>query len=177
MPGSVFLRGEDVELRTVEREDLDFLREHRNDPDVRRWLPRVHPQNRVQVEEMFEERISGGDGVTLLVTPADDDERLGCVSLFDVSPESGRATLAAWLAPDAQGQGYGAAATELLVGYGFDERRLDRLEAGALATNDASRALLESVGFVEEGRLRNHYFVDGEHVDRVVYGLLREEWD
>ncbi len=48
--------------------------------------------------------------------------------------------------------------------------------AEAYDFNDASRGLLESLGFTEEGRRRKYMFVDGAHRDMVQYGLLREEW-
>jgi RimJ/RimL family protein N-acetyltransferase len=49
--------------------------------------------------------------------------------------------------------------------------------AGAFALNDASRAVLESLGFTEEYRHREAEYVDGEHRDFVNYGLLRREWE
>ena len=36
MPGPVFTAAEDVELRTIEREDLGFAQRALNDPDIRR---------------------------------------------------------------------------------------------------------------------------------------------
>lgn len=39
MPGPVFVSGDTVSLRTLEREDLSFLHEHRNCPDsAGRWV-------------------------------------------------------------------------------------------------------------------------------------------
>ena len=38
MPGAVFLRGDRVTLRTVEREDLDFVHAEKNKPAVHRSL-------------------------------------------------------------------------------------------------------------------------------------------
>ncbi len=105
-----------------------------------------------------------------------DGDPVGFVALFDWDESSGRAELAYWVAPDHQGNGYGTEATELAVEYAFDERRCHRLVAGAHETNDASRALLETLGFREEGRQRQHVFVDGEYVDTVLYGLLANEW-
>ncbi len=35
MPGPVFIRGEDVTLRTLERDDLDLLHRSRNNPAIR----------------------------------------------------------------------------------------------------------------------------------------------
>lgn len=172
MPGPVFLSGDTVSLRTLEREDLSFLHEYRNRPEVRRSLGRVHPQNREQLEQDFEGYMS--NAVNLLACV--DGDPVGFVALFDWSESAGRAELAYWIVPEQQGNGYGTEATELAVEYAFDERRCHRLVAGAHETNDGSRALLEKLGFQEEGRQREHVFVDGEYVDTVLYGLLAEEW-
>ena len=56
-----------------------------------------------------------------------------------------------------------------------DQLRLEKLSADALATNPASQRVLEKNGFLEEGRFRDHAFVDGERVDVVRYGLLADE--
>jgi RimJ/RimL family protein N-acetyltransferase len=176
MPGPVFLRGDRVTLRPPEDDDLAFLQRNHNDPAVRRSMPHVHPQNR---EATREEYVEGGDGtVGLLVCDGDgpDPDRLGFCTLFDIERSSGRAEVGAWLAPEAEGKGYAADAVATLIEHAVAERRLERLNAGRLATNDRSAALLDRLGFREEGRRRAYYFVGGEYVDRVEYGLLADEW-
>lgn len=177
MPGPGFRRGDRVALRPVEREDVVFLRRWWNAPAVRRRLPASRPVDEAAAEERFEEWLSDEAMPTFLVTPAADDDRRGFCHLFDVGDDNGRAKVSAWLKPDAQGRGYGVAAVRQLVAYAFEERRLERLSAGVLADNDAARATLEAAGFRQEGRQRGHSFVESERVDRVLYGLLREEWE
>ena len=64
----------------------------------------------------------------------------------------------------------------LVVDYVFRTFDVPGVGAGVYDYNDASRGLLESLGFTEEARLRRDRFVDGEYRDSVRYGLLREEW-
>lgn len=90
---------------------------------------------------------------------------------------NGTAELGCWITPDAQGEGYGTAAARRLLRYAFAERRLERVWADALATNDASNRVLAKLGFVEEGRERAAFVQDGERVDRVNYGLLADEFE
>ena len=33
-----------------------------------------------------------------------------------------------------------------------------------------------SCGFVEEGRMRGHVWLDGRYLDNVLMGILRDEW-
>jgi RimJ/RimL family protein N-acetyltransferase len=188
MPGPVFLRGDRVTLRPPEESDVAFLARCHNDPAVRRSMPRVYPKRRADIRE---EHVEGEeDTVGLLVcagerddgaagpdeTRGDDPERPGFCALFAVDTDSGRAEVGAWLAPEAEGRGYATDALSTLVAYAFDERRFHRLNAGRMATNDRSGALLDRLGFTEEGRRREYYFAGGEFVDRVEYGLLADEW-
>lgn len=176
MAGPVFLRGDRVTLRPPEEGDLDFLQRCHNDPDVRLSMPRVHPQRREETREEYVEATENAVGLLICTGDDADPDRLGFCALFRIDEDSGRGEVGAWLAPEAERQGYATDAVSTLVSYAFEERRLNRLNAGRLATNDRSGALLDRVGFTEEGRRREYCFVDGEYVDRVEYGLLAEEW-
>jgi diamine N-acetyltransferase len=178
MPGPVFLRGDGVDLRTVEREDLDFVSRVRNDPRVRQRFPSAVPKNQEALESYFEERVTDTDnGVRLLVVPDGGDDPVGFVSLQRLDSTHGTAALGAWIAPEKWGEGYATAGGRALVEYAFTERRLERLTANALATNEGSLAVIRKLGFVEEGRKREAFHVNGERVDLVHHGLLREEWE
>lgn len=174
MPGPVFESGDRVALHTIEEDDLDVFARARNDPDVRRPLTLATPETMDSLEEFYEETISGRDGTHLLACV--DEEPVGAVMLIGLDNESGTADLAYWILPEFQGEGYGADALDLLLRTGFRDQRLHRVQADVLATNDASRALLESLGFTEEGRFRDGQFQDGDYVDVLRYGLLADEW-
>jgi ribosomal-protein-alanine N-acetyltransferase len=103
-------------------------------------------------------------------------EPIGYAVLFDVAQDAGSGTIAYWIAPPAQGEGYMTEAATLLLEYAFGQRRLNRIEARALADNEASRGLLRGLGFVEEGVEREAKFVAGEHRDEVRYAVLSGEW-
>ncbi|WP_160132810.1 GNAT family N-acetyltransferase [Halococcus salsus] len=173
MPGSVFLDGEDVTLRTIEEEDLDFLQRHINDPAVRTPIGATTPVNATDEREWFES-MSEGDDVSLLVCA--DGDTVGTISLMDINADHGFGELGYWIAPDAWGEGYATAATRLLVGHAFDQRRLHKVSAKVFDYNTGSQRVLEKVGFTGEGVDREEAFVDGEYVDVHRYGLLEDEW-
>ncbi len=175
MPGSVFIEGDDVNLRTIEEEDLPFLQQAVNDPRVWRAIGWPHPVNAAQEETFFEEQVCDREKVNLLVTVS--EEPVGIVSLQAFNHELGRAELGYWIAPEFHDHGYGSEAAALLVTYGFDQRALNRIEARVFEFNDASQGLLESLGFTHEGTLRERQFVDGERQDVLWYGVLADEWD
>jgi RimJ/RimL family protein N-acetyltransferase len=78
-----------------------------------------------------------------------------------------------WFVPEDQGgeKRYDTDTVGRLVKHGFEERQFHRIGAGARADDGASWAMLETPGFVEEGRHREHYYADDEHVDQVSYSV------
>lgn len=173
MPGPVFIPGDSVDLHTIEEEDLDFLQESVNDPQVWRRIGRNRPVNGQQERDFFDEVVGGDDGVHLLVCV--DGEPVGTVGINGLGgPETPE--LGYWVAPDHHRQGYATAAAELLTGYAFDQLGVHRIEARVFDFNDASRKVLERVGFTHEGTSREAAFIDGEYRDALWYGALEEEW-
>lgn len=60
----------------------------------------------------------------------------------------------------------------VMLGYPFDQLQCHRITALAKKSNRASRALLEGLGFVVEGKIRRGFDMRN---DMMVYGLLRAE--
>ncbi|WP_132058305.1 GNAT family N-acetyltransferase [Halorussus amylolyticus] len=175
MPGAVFLRGDSITLRTVEDEDVEFLRDAINDPDVREGLTTAKPINAEQEREYFEERISSDEDVHLLVCA--DGEATGSIGLYDIDHRMGHCEIGLWLAAEYHGRGYGTEASRLVTDYAFRELRMHRVMARVLAHNDASRRIWEKLGFEQEGVHRDEAYHDGEYVDVRYYGVLDDEWE
>ncbi|EJN60090.1 GNAT family N-acetyltransferase [Halogranum rubrum] len=172
MPGSVFLRGEGVELRTVESDDLAFVKDQINDPDVWGTLGMSAPRNQHNEEQWLERTSEDDDRVHLLV--CDDGDPVGLMGLH-VNSTWGVGELGYWVAPEAQGKGYCTAAVRLVSRYAFEERRLHKVVAEAYDHNAGSQRVLEKVGFTQEGVHREEAFVGGEYRDLLHYGLLEDE--
>ena len=73
-------------------------------------------------------------------------------------------------------QGYGREAVGLILDHGFQALGMERITANTLSCNIAAQRSLEHCGFVLEGRERKAVYLNGQRVDRLCYGLLREEY-
>jgi [ribosomal protein S5]-alanine N-acetyltransferase len=63
-----------------------------------------------------------------------------------------------------------------MVDYAFLNLPFFRLQAGVFAWNPPSMRVLEKVGFVREGVLKQSVYKDGQLIDRVMYALIKEEY-
>jgi RimJ/RimL family protein N-acetyltransferase len=101
---------------------------------------------------------------------------VGTCTLSQLDSTNQRAELGFALGQAFWGRGYMAAALPALIEFAFGQLGLQRLFADVDPRNAPSIRALERLGFRREGVLREHYLVQGEPQDAVVYGLLRREW-
>lgn len=174
MPGSTFLEGDRITLKTIEQEDTAFL-QRIVEPEVRRYIEMIRtPYNR-ESWEGYVENITEDESIVSLWVCTDGDP-IGEVMFRPINRDNGRAEIGLWLVPDVWDEGYGTEATSLMVKYGFEELRLHRITAQPLATNETAKRVLEKVGFTHEGTQREAVFTNGEYVDRELYAQLEGEW-
>ena len=74
-------------------------------------------------------------------------------------------------------KGFATEAASALLSWAFDTLDLNRVHSQADTRNIASGRVLEKLGFVLKGTLREDCIVDGEVSDSWVYGLLRRDWN
>ncbi|KTG30833.1 GNAT family N-acetyltransferase [Haloferax profundi] len=173
MTETTVVEGESVALRPVERDDATLLQRSTTDPEIRVPLGAPAPQNHHQATEFIEQTVEESDNIAFVAEV--DGEAIGFV-MAEIR-DYGRPELVYWLLPEYHGQGYGTDAVECLVDYLFRTVECHGLQAVTFAFNDASRGVLERLGFVKEGRLREAAFVDGSYEDVLRFGLLRSEWE
>jgi ribosomal-protein-alanine N-acetyltransferase len=102
---------------------------------------------------------------------------VGGISLNNVRRGVAQAgTLGYWVGMPFARRGFIAQATRLVCDFSFQQLALHRVEAACLPTNEASRGLLEKVGFEQEGYARGYLRIDGVWRDHVLYAMLREDW-
>jgi RimJ/RimL family protein N-acetyltransferase len=101
---------------------------------------------------------------------------IGQVCLKNIKWINHKAEISLFLRSDMRSQGHGLKALQAIIDFGFRRLNLFRLEAEVIDGNLAPLKLLEKTGFIQEGRLRQAKYVDGDYKDLLRYGLLREEY-
>jgi len=117
-----------------------------------------------------------GSGARLAIDRATVGEFLGWCGLSRWNPDFRSASLTYCLDDAAWGQGYATEAVQALLRWAFETLDLNRVQAEVDTRNAASGRVLEKLGFLREGTLREDCVVNGDVSDSWVYGLLRREW-
>ena len=175
-----FWQGEQVRLRPLTAADAEKKWREWTDSDARLLLeygmdlpPVSFDAYREQLAPMLEfadtsKRISFG--VETL-----DGEFVGWLN---VVPNERHGTFAFGISifREYQRRGYAEEALRLLFRYMFYERRFQKCNSECLDINEGSIRLHLKLGFKEEGRRRRSVYVHGEYHDRILFGLLKEEF-
>ncbi|SEL15318.1 GNAT family N-acetyltransferase [Streptacidiphilus jiangxiensis] len=115
-------------------------------------------------------------GVRVAIERASDGAFVGWCTLTGWNPEYRSASMGYILNEAMWGHGYATEAAHAVLRWGFDTLDLNRVQAEADTRNVASARVLEKMGFVHEGTLREDCVVNGEVSDSWVFGLIRREW-
>ena len=106
----------------------------------------------------------------------EDGECIGQIAYFLVDSKNHFGEIEYCIGTDYQKRGYATEATKAVIGYGFEQINFNKVQICHKANNDASRRVIEKLGFVKEGVSREYFFRDGEYIDRVYYSILKREW-
>ena len=75
------------------------------------------------------------------------------------------------------GKGLGKKITRFVIDYGFSMLNLNRIQITVLKNNSRALNLYLSVGFREEGIMRQAQSKNGKYIDLVIMSILNEEYD
>ena len=75
-----------------------------------------------------------------------------------------------------QNKGYGREAITFLLDYGFRWANLHRISIGTASFNERALHLYRSLGFFEEGRKREMFYMDLGWHDLVEFSMIVHEW-
>ena len=118
----------------------------------------------------------GRDGTTFAIEVQ--GQFIGQAALFQFDPVAQTCALGIAIGDNAfRGKGYGKETITLLLSYAFKHRNLHKVWLTVNSTNEQAIRAYRACGFVEEGRLRQHVWNNGTHIDFVYMGVLRSEWN
>ncbi|HEX2059157.1 MAG TPA: GNAT family protein [Thermoanaerobaculia bacterium] len=170
------IAGEHVILRAFEREDAERCYRWMNDPNIVRTLKSRYPIA-FQNEMEWLDRAMRGSATErhFAIERKDDRTHIGNASIHDIEWVSRLAAFGLFIGePSAWNRGFGSDAIRTLVRFAFDEMNLQKLRIHVFDYNDRAKHVLESQGFVQEGRLRREFYRDGTYHDIVILSTFRD---
>jgi ribosomal-protein-alanine N-acetyltransferase len=166
-------------LRPITERDIAPLFTLFSNEAVMRFMDIERFSNVTEAAQMitfFREKFTSGEGMRWAITLEDRNELIGTCGFHDISSTHHKLELGYDLLPSYWGRGIMTHSIHRLLQYGFDELQINRIEAIVDPVNTSSYRLLEKLGFVQEGLLRQAYYQKGAFVDAYVYSILQRDY-
>lgn len=168
-------RGERVELKLPaplhKKTFVDFVRRNK-----RFHEPWVYVSGDPKFYDQYLRRIKMGKLLGFFVFTTDDDF-VGVINLNSIRLDPfSSASLGYYADEKMAGNGYMKEATRLVLNHAFHKIGLNRIEVNIQPGNDASIALVKSVGFEREGFSKKFLQIGNEYKDHERWAFLAEDF-
>jgi diamine N-acetyltransferase len=144
------LKGENIKLRALELQDIEFLYKWENDTSIWQVSNTVTPVSRLALEQYLETAqydIYTTKQLRLVIENFTPDV-IGCIDLFDFDPNNRRAGIGVLVAENGhRNKGCASEALKLLIEYSFSTLGLKQLYCNVELSNEASLGLFKKFGF------------------------------
>jgi [ribosomal protein S5]-alanine N-acetyltransferase len=160
----------------MKHEDAEALHEIRSDARVRERYG-VEPVTSIEETRKFvSDRIAKREAAIWVYTLKDSDRALGWCCFWNFDSSFTCAEIGYELHRDYWSKGITSEALPVVIGYGFTEMGLHRIEGLPLATNEPSIRVLTKLGFKNEGTFREKFYFRGRYIDQICLAILKDEW-
>ncbi len=141
------------------------------------YVPHPYPPEAAQAFiQKTGEQWRSGDAYVFAIIERAGDQFVGCMGIHP-QPAHNRAEVGYWVGLPYWGRGFATAALRLIIRFGFDELKLNRIAAGHFRHNRASGRVMQKAKMRYEGRLRGALCHRGEYKDELRYAILRDDYE
>jgi len=172
------IKGTRVFLRPITKEDLPI--QHKYYQNIEHWTLNAGLPQVTTIEAMNEwfSLVSKRDENRQFLGIEADGIYIGHCSINTSAQTPGDYVYGVSIGdPSYWSKGYGTEVTKLMIDYSFHYLGARRIGLRTNSKNLRAIKCFGNCGFIEEGRIRKHYWLDGSYADLVFMGILREEWE
>ncbi len=175
------LKGDKVILRPLKFADIEKISEWRNDLETIQLAqyPRF-PKTIEMDKEWFDMLLADRSNKNIYfgIDEIESKMFIGISQLNNIDYVSGTAIWGLVIgSKEKRGMGLGIESLKLLIDYAFGVLNLRKLFGYPLEKNVSTMGLHKKLNVIkEEGRLKQHYYFDGEYHDVLILSLFKEDY-
>ena len=169
------LETERIRLRKMTRDDADEIYFLRSDPRVMRYIDRIPAKNVedaiIYIDDM-NARMDRNEVILWAITLRPDTKLVGYVCLWRIERGNYRCEVGYMLHPALHRKGIMTETLKTVLDFSFNTLKFHSITAGINPANEASKLLLESLGFKQEAYFRESFYFNGKFIDTVFFSII-----
>ncbi|MEO9570579.1 MAG: GNAT family N-acetyltransferase [Polaribacter sp.] len=171
------LKGENIKLRALEPEDLDFLYQIENNESFWEISHTQTPFSKYILKQYLENAhldIFEAKQLRLVIEEKSSKKQIGMIDLFDFNPTHKRAGVGILIHPNFQKNGFASESLDILIKYAFSHLNLHQLFANITEDNTKSITLFNKHLFKKVGVKKDWILSEGKYKDEILFQLIKE---
>ncbi|MFF2450521.1 GNAT family N-acetyltransferase [Neobacillus sp. NPDC058068] len=174
------LESANICFKSLSTNDAQEIHNYAADEEVSRFigwsLMNTLNETSEYIETMVKRELAGTHLYASIVLKST-QEIIGTAMIFNFDKEANQAEIGYVFHRDHWGKGYGTECVALMSDFAFETLNLHKLHASVVDANRGSARILEKNGYVLEGELRDHYFIDEKYYNALLFGKIQSKKD
>lgn len=175
------MNDENILIRALEPEDLEYLYEWENNMELWNVSDTVTPYSRYMLKKYIENShkdIYTIKQLRLMIVRTDTMQPVGLIDLYDYDPYNQRAGLGIMIHnTENHRHGYATSAVRLMLAYCFETLNLNQVYGSVPVSNIASLKLFEKTGFTQTIHLKQWLKRGDKWEDVIYFQHLASTWN
>jgi len=174
----ITLQGQNIQLRALEPEDLEFVYAIENDETIWEVSNTITPYSKFLIRQYLEnahQDIYEAKQLRLTICKKENLEAIGLIDLFDFDAKNKRAGIGIIIQNEIdRNSGFGKESLRLVINYAFEKLQLHQLYANIGTENKASISLFTTFGFEKIGVKKDWNLINNAFHDEAVFQLINK---
>lgn len=168
------IKGKKVNLRALEKEDIQKTIKWINDPEVTKYLSIVFPISLAEEEKWFEYYLKRKDD-RIFAIETKDGTHIGNIGLHKIDWLNRKVMLGILIGEkEYWNKGYGTDAVKTAVKFAFEEMNIHKVYLCVMDFNERAVKIYEKCGFTREGVSRDDVYRNGKYHDMIWMSVLNK---
>jgi diamine N-acetyltransferase len=169
------LEKNNIKLRAVEHEDVEFILRMENNTSLWGISDTYNPFSRLDIEQyvmLANKDIYSAKQVRFIIERVDNNKPVGLLDMFDFDAHTKRAGIGIVVLESERNKGIAGTALDIVVNYSFKHLNLHQLFCNIGSKNIVSLRLFEGKGFSKIGIKKDWTFDDNTYNDEILLQLI-----
>lgn len=172
--------GKKTGLRAVEKEDLEQLRDWRNNDDFRKHFREIRELSMYNQEKWIEKTNNSSGDFMFVIQNLETGKAIGAAGLLYTNWIIRSSDFSFYIGEGDEyidKDGYALDAAKTLINYGFNVLNLNKIWMELYEFDQMKLDFfLDHLGFKKDGKLRQNCFADGKYWDSFIISLIAEDY-
>lgn len=172
------MKSEQIYLRILEEEDIEKTTSWINSQEISDIMGYLPVKSIAQQKKWYASLIKDNSRFVFAICRISDKAHIGNVGIGNIDYINRHCMFNIFIVDKKErSKGIGTEVTKLALDFAFSRLNMNKLFLQTSERFLEANKMYKKLGFKMDGKLRAHYFTNGRYEDKLIYSILRKEYE